>query len=77
VVYQVNGSRAEGNPAAARLRELAGRMPDASVAGSVNVNARTITRAEYERAAALRDAPIAASRTGGHDATAARVASLR
>jgi phosphoenolpyruvate carboxykinase (ATP) len=84
VVYQVNGSRVEWNPSAARLRELTEKMPNASVTefGNVNVKARvdsrstrstylvedstnsrgqTITRAEYERVAALQDAHIAAS----------------
>ncbi len=85
MVYQVNGSRVEWNPSAARLRELTEKMPNASVTefGNVNVKARvdsrstrstylvedsansrgqTITRAEYERVAALQDAHIAASR---------------
>jgi phosphoenolpyruvate carboxykinase (ATP) len=84
VIYQVNGSRVEWNPSAARLRELTEKMPNASVTefGNVNVKARvdsrstrstylvedstnsrgqTITRAEYERVAALQDAHIAAS----------------
>lgn len=84
MVYQVNGPRVEWNPSAARLRELTGGMPNASVTqfGNVSVEARvgsrstrstyladdstnsrgqTITRAEYERVAALRDAYIAAS----------------
>jgi phosphoenolpyruvate carboxykinase (ATP) len=83
-MYQVNGSRVEWNPSAARLRELTEEMPNASVTefGNVNVKARvdsrstrstylvedstnsrgqTITRAEYERVAALQDAHIAAS----------------
>jgi phosphoenolpyruvate carboxykinase (ATP) len=85
VAYQVNGSRVEWNPAAARLRELTGEMPNASVTefGNVNIKARvdprstrstylvgdsansrsqTITRAEYNRAAAIQDAHIAKSR---------------
>ena len=82
MVYQVNGSRVEWNPSPARLRELTGEMPNASVTefGNVNVKARvdarstrstylvddstnsrgqTITRAEYDRVAALQDAHIA------------------
>ena len=82
--YQVNGSRVEWNPAAARLRALTEEMPNTSVTefGNVNVKARvdsrstrstylvddstnsrgqTITRAEYERVAALRDTHIAGS----------------
>lgn len=82
MVYQVTGSRVEWNPSPARLRELTGEMPNASVTefGNVNVKARvdsrctrsaylvedsvnsrgqTITRAEYDRVAALRDAHIA------------------
>jgi hypothetical protein len=85
VVYQVNGSRVERDPAAARWRELTEEMPDAPVTefGNVNVKTRSgscgtrstylvddsadsrgqaIIRAEYERAAALQDARIAASR---------------
>jgi hypothetical protein len=84
VAYQVNGSRVEWNPAAARLRELTEKMPNASVTefGNVNVKARvdsrstrstyivedstnsrgqTITRAEYDRVAAIQDAHIAKS----------------
>ena len=85
VAYQVNGSRVEWNPAAARRREPTGKRPDACVTecGNVNVKARAsrgarsaygaedsansrgqiITRAEYERVAALPDAHIAVSRT--------------
>jgi hypothetical protein len=85
VAYQVNGSRVEWNPTAARLRELTEEMPNASVTefGNVNVKARvdsrstrstylvddstnscgqTITRAEYNRVAAIQDAHIAKSR---------------
>jgi phosphoenolpyruvate carboxykinase (ATP) len=85
VAYQVNGSRVEWNPTAARLRELTEEMPNASVTefGNVNVEARvdsrstrstylvddstnsrgqTITRAEYNRVAAIQDAHIAKSR---------------
>jgi ATP-dependent phosphoenolpyruvate carboxykinase len=84
VAYQVNGSRVEWNPSAARLRELAEEMPNASVTefGNVAVKARvdsrstrstylvedstnsrgqTITRAEYDRVAAIQDAYIAKS----------------
>ncbi len=84
MAYQVNGSRVEWNPSAARLRELTEQMPNASVTefGNVNVKARvdsrstrstylvddstnsrgqTITRAEYDRVAALQDAHIAQS----------------
>jgi ATP-dependent phosphoenolpyruvate carboxykinase len=81
VAYQVNGSRVEWNPAAARLRELTEEMPNASVTefGNINVKARvdsrstrstylvedstnsrgqTISRAEYDRVAAIQDAHI-------------------
>jgi ATP-dependent phosphoenolpyruvate carboxykinase len=84
VAYQVNGSRVEWNPAAARLRELTEEMPNGSVTefGNVAVKARvesrstrstyivedsansrgqTITRAEYDRVAAIQDAHIAKS----------------
>src|SRR5260370_2864083 len=84
VAYQVNGSRVEWNPTAARLRELTEQMPNASVTelGNVGVKARvdsrstrstyivddstnsrgqTITRAEYDRVAAIQDAHIAKS----------------
>ena len=84
MAYQVNGSRVEWNPTAARLRELTEQMPNASVTefGNVAVKARvdsrstrstylvedstnsrgqTITRAEYDRVAALQDAHIAKS----------------
>ncbi len=84
MAYQVNGSRVEWNPAAARLRELTEEMPNASVTefGNVAVKARvdsrstrstyivedstnsrgqTITRAEYDRVAAIQDAHIAKS----------------
>ena len=84
MAYQVNGSRVEWNPSAARLRELTEQMPNASVTefGNVNTKARvdsrstrstylvddstnsrgqTITRAEYDRVAALQDAHIAQS----------------
>jgi hypothetical protein len=46
VVYQVNGSRVEWNPSAARSRELTGKMPNASVTqfGNVNVKARADSR---------------------------------
>jgi phosphoenolpyruvate carboxykinase (ATP) len=45
-VYQVNGSRVEWNPSPARLRELTGEMPNASVTefGNVNVKARVDSR---------------------------------
>jgi phosphoenolpyruvate carboxykinase (ATP) len=45
-VYQVNGSRVEWNPSAARLRELTDKMPNASVTefGNVNVKARVDSR---------------------------------
>ena len=85
MAYQVNGSRVEWNPTAARLRELTEEMPNATLTefGNVNVKARvdsrstrstyivddstnsrgqTITRAEYERIAAIQDAHIAKSR---------------
>jgi phosphoenolpyruvate carboxykinase (ATP) len=85
VAYQVNGSRVEWNPTAARLRELTEEMPNTSVTefGNVAVKARVdsrstrstylvedstnsrgqiITRAEYDRVAALQDAHIAQSR---------------
>src|SRR5256884_3762418 len=85
VAYQVNGSRVEWNPTAARLRELTEKMPNATLTefGNVNVKARvdsrstrstyivddstnsrgqTITRAEYDRVAAIQDAHIAKSR---------------
>jgi hypothetical protein len=85
VAYQVNGSRVEWNPTAARLRELTEEMPNATLTefGNVNVKARvdsrstrstyivddstnsrgqTITRAEYDRIAAIQDAHIAKSR---------------
>ena len=84
MAYQVNGSRVEWNPTAARLRELTEEMPNASVTefGNVAVKARvdsrstrstylvedstnsrgqTITRAEYDRVAAIQDAHIAQS----------------
>ena len=84
MTYQVNGSRVEWNPTAARLRELTEEMPNASVTefGNVAVKARvdsrstrstylvedstnsrgqTITRAEYDRVAAIQDAYIAQS----------------
>src|SRR5260370_11977599 len=84
VAYQVNGSRVEWNPTAARLRELTEQMPNASVTefGNVAVKDRvdsrstrstyivddsttprgqTITRAEYDRVAAIQDAHIAKS----------------
>jgi ATP-dependent phosphoenolpyruvate carboxykinase len=46
VVYQVNGSRVEWNPAAARLRELTEEIPNASVTefGNVNVEAGVDSR---------------------------------
>jgi phosphoenolpyruvate carboxykinase (ATP) len=46
VAYQVNGSRVEWNPTAARLRELTEKMPNASVTefGNVNVKARVDSR---------------------------------
>jgi hypothetical protein len=46
VVYQVNGSRAEWNPSAARLRALTEKTPDAVVTefGNVNVKARLDSR---------------------------------
>jgi phosphoenolpyruvate carboxykinase (ATP) len=46
VPYQVNGSQVEWNPTAARLRELAEKMPNASVTefGNVNVKARVDSR---------------------------------
>ena len=82
MAYQVNGSRVEWNPTAARLRELTEEMPNATLTefGNVNVKARvdsrstrstyivddstnsrgqTITRAEYDRVAAIQDAYIA------------------
>src|SRR5437764_231782 len=85
VAYQVNGSRVEWNPTAARLRELTEEMPNATLTefGNVAVKARvdsrstrstylvddstnsrgqTITRAEYDRVAAMQDAHIAKSR---------------
>ena len=37
VVYQVNGSRVEWNPSAARLRELTEKMPNAAVTEFGNV----------------------------------------
>jgi hypothetical protein len=45
-VSQVNGSRVEWNPSAARLRELTGKMANASMAefGNVNVKARVDSR---------------------------------
>src|SRR5260370_18765805 len=84
VAYQVNGSRVEWNPTAARLRQLTEQMPNASVTefGNVAVKDRvdsrstrstymlddsttcrgqTITRAEYDRVAAIQDAHIAKS----------------
>ena len=84
MAYQVNGSRVEWNPTAARLRELTEEMPNATLTefGNVNVKARvdsrstrstyivddstnsrgqTITRAEYDRVAAIQDAYIAKS----------------
>jgi phosphoenolpyruvate carboxykinase (ATP) len=84
VAYQVNGSRVEWNPTAARLRELTEEMPNAALTefGNVAVKARvdsrstrstyivddstnsrgqTITRAEYDRVAAIQDAHIAKS----------------
>ena len=85
MAYQVNGSRVEWNPTAARLRELTEEMPNATLTefGNVNVKARvdsrstrstyivddstnsrgqTITRAEYERVAAIQNAYIANTR---------------
>ncbi|HEX3195738.1 MAG TPA: phosphoenolpyruvate carboxykinase [Streptosporangiaceae bacterium] len=85
MAYQVNGSRVEWNPTAARLRELTEEMPNATLTefGNVNVKARvdsrstrstyivddstnsrgqTITRAEYDRVAAIQDAYIAKTR---------------
>jgi hypothetical protein len=66
VVYQVNGSRVEWDPVAARLRELTEEMPDASVAELGNVNAssrgQAIIQTACERVAALQDAHIAAYR---------------
>jgi hypothetical protein len=52
VVYQVNGSRVEWNPSPARLRELTGEMPNASVTefGNIKVKARVdsgSTRSTY------------------------------
>jgi phosphoenolpyruvate carboxykinase (ATP) len=46
VAYQVNGSRVEWNPTAARLRELTEKMPNASVTefGNVAVKARVDSR---------------------------------
>jgi phosphoenolpyruvate carboxykinase (ATP) len=46
VAYQVNGSRVEWNPTAARLRELTEKMPNASVTefGNVVVKARVDSR---------------------------------
>ena len=46
MAYQVSGSRVEWNPTAARLRELTGEMPNASVTefGNVNVKARVDSR---------------------------------
>jgi phosphoenolpyruvate carboxykinase (ATP) len=46
VAYQVNGSRVEWNPTAARLRELTGEMPNATLTefGNVNVKARVDSR---------------------------------
>ena len=84
MAYQVNGSRVEWNPTAARLRELTEEMPNATLTefGNVAVKARvdsrstrstyivddstnsrgqTITRAEYDRVAAIQDAHIARS----------------
>jgi phosphoenolpyruvate carboxykinase (ATP) len=84
VAYQVNGSRVEWNPTAARLRELTEEMPNAALTefGNVAVKARVdsrstrstyivddstnsrgqnITRAEYDRVAAIQDAHIANS----------------
>ena len=84
MAYQVNGSRVEWNPTAARLRELTEEMPNATLTefGNVAVKARvdsrstrstyivddstnsrgqTITRAEYDRVAAIQDAHIAKS----------------
>jgi len=84
VAYQVIAARVEWNPTAARLRELAGKMPNSQLTefGNVVVKARvdsrstrstylvddstnstgqTITRAEYERWAAVQDAYIADS----------------
>ena len=84
MAYQVNGSRVEWKPTAARLRELTEEMPNATLTefGNVNVKARvdsrstrstyivddstnsrgqTITRAEYDRVAAIQDAHIAKS----------------
>ena len=81
---QVNGSRVEWNPTAARLRELTEKMPNATLTefGNVVVKARVdsrstrstyivddstnsrgqiITRAEYDRVAAIQDAHIAKS----------------
>ena len=76
MAHQVNGSRVEWNPTAARLRELTEQMPNAAVTefGNVAVKARvdsrstrstclvedfansrgqTITRAGYDRVAAI------------------------
>jgi phosphoenolpyruvate carboxykinase (ATP) len=46
VAYQVNGSRVEWNPTAARLRELTEKMPNASVTefGNIAVKARVDSR---------------------------------
>jgi hypothetical protein len=45
-MYQVNGSRVEWDPSPARLREPAGKMPNASATdfGNVNVKARVDSR---------------------------------
>ena len=46
MAYQVNGSRVEWNPTAARLRELTEEMPNATLTefGNVNVKARVDSR---------------------------------
>ena len=46
MAYQVNGSRVEWNPTAARLRELTEKMPNATLTefGNVNVKARVDSR---------------------------------
>src|SRR5437588_10972141 len=46
VAYQVNGSRVEWNPTAARLRELTEQMPNSQVTefGNVAVKARVDSR---------------------------------
>ena len=65
MVYQVSGSRVEWNPSPARLRELTGELPNASVTEFGNVDVKARVDACSTRPAYLAE-DSASSRGSGH-----------